>query len=52
MWYVMLMRNSNYVMSIIISFGFYLPLVKINALSHYEGVLCFVHITSHENVYI
>jgi len=32
--------------------GSYLPLVKINSLSHYGGVISFVHITSLENVNI
>jgi hypothetical protein len=43
MWYVILIRNSNSIMSINHLVGFYLPLVKINVLSHYGGVICFVH---------
>jgi hypothetical protein len=52
MWYVILMRNPNYIMSINhLVLGFFCLLWN-NDLSHYGGVLCFVHITSHENVYI
>jgi hypothetical protein len=43
MWYVILMRNSNSIMSIN---------SNSNCLSHYGGVICFVHITSLENVNI
>ena len=52
MWYVLIMRNSNSIMSInFLYLDFYLPLVKKNiGLSHYGGVICYVHITSLENV--
>ena len=51
MWYVILMRNSNSIMSINFSSWFCLPLaLKEKGLSHYGGVISYVHITSLENV--
>jgi len=53
MWYVILMRNLNSIMSInYLLIGSLLPLVKINSISHYGGVISFVNITSLENVNI
>jgi hypothetical protein len=50
MWYVIFMRNSNSIIFINHLVGFYLYLVKINVLSHYVGVICFMHTTNQYNV--
>ena len=51
MWYVMLMRNSNSIMSINrLLLDLICLLLRINSLSHYGGVICDVHIPSLENV--
>ena len=51
MWYVMLMRNSTSIMSINFSSWFCLPLaLRENGLSHYGGVISYVHITNLDNV--
>ena len=53
MWYVMLMRNSNSIMSINrLLLDLICLLLRINGLSHYGGVICYVHIPSLENVNI
>ena len=53
MWYVMLMRNSNSIMSINrLLLDLICLLLRINGLSHYGGVICHVHIPSLENVNI
>ena len=53
MWYVMLMRNSNSIMSINrLLLDLICLLSRINSLSHYGGVICHAHILSLENVNI
>ena len=53
MWYVFSWEIQILNRPLIIScWIFLLPLVKFSLVSHYGGVICYVHITSLENVYI